>query len=99
MIGFPNAEKRDAAQSNGHLMRASPLALVEDQDRRGRAVRKDTALTNPSSCAQNAASTYVELLHGTASLDPEKAQASVRQRTEVVLAAAATSEDDHFAGS
>lgn len=55
---FPTAEKRAASQSNGSLMRCSPLACLWSND----AVIQDVELTNPSKIVADAELTYVTAL-------------------------------------
>ena len=79
---FPTLEAVEAAQSNGHLMRAAPFALLEDAVTRRRAARLDTMLTNPSSVSLRCSEVFVELLHTLRhEEDPDRARAAVRERT------------------
>lgn len=76
---FATAAAIEASQSNGHLMRASPFALIDDLATRREVTRLDTLLTNPSSTAQQAAHLYVESLRVCLdATDIESARSSVR---------------------
>ena len=55
---FPTLEKRAASQSNGSLMRCSPLACLWSND----GVIQDVGLTNPSKVVADAELTYVTAL-------------------------------------
>ena len=55
---FPTLEKRAASQSNGSLMRCSPLACLWSNE----AVIQDVGLTNPSKIVADAELTYVTAL-------------------------------------
>ena len=55
---FPTLEKRAASQSNGSLMRCSPLACLWSND----GVIQDVELTNPSKIVADAELTYVTAL-------------------------------------
>jgi ADP-ribosylglycohydrolase/uridine kinase len=60
---FPDTAAREAAQSNGHLMRCSPFALIcRDEALRRNLVEADTMLTNPSQVAVQIALIYTDLL-------------------------------------
>ena len=64
-FGYRFGTREDAlgAQSNGCLMRCSPLALIKDAEHRRNATAIDCALTNPSPTAHACVSFYVELLN------------------------------------
>ena len=64
-FGYRFGTREDAlgAQSNGCLMRCSPLALIKNAEHRRNATALDCALTNPSPTAHACVSFYVELLH------------------------------------
>jgi ADP-ribosylglycohydrolase len=70
---FTSQHLRDAAQSNGALMRCSPLAIIENSPDRRLAVMDDCSITNPSYVAVGINVIYVELLHSILSgeKDPE----------------------------
>merc|ERR1711879_1140470 len=55
---FDTDEKKEAAQSNGCLMRAAPLALVDDP----RIPEIDCSITNPSTVAVQCVKIYWECL-------------------------------------
>jgi len=60
---FPDqASKERSSQSNGHLMRCCPLALISDDGKRSEAIRFDTGLTNPGKVSQDTTTIYVEML-------------------------------------
>jgi len=59
---FCTAAAIEASQSNGHLMRASPLALIGDAESRKLATKLDVLVSNPSQVALAVNSLYVELL-------------------------------------
>lgn len=59
---FCNHVSIEEAMSNGHLMRISPAALVDDDSIREKLVLLDTMLTNPSRTSLRIASLYVSLL-------------------------------------
>lgn len=61
---FDTEEKRELCQSNGSLMRASPLALLSDRPRRSKRcpTRIDCCLTNPSTVNCDASRLYVTIL-------------------------------------
>lgn len=81
---FPTLEALEAAQSNGHLMRAAPFALIDDADTRRRAARLDTMLTNPSMVSLRCTEIFVDLLHALRRIeDPDRARAMVRERTSL----------------
>lgn len=54
---FPNDTKKNAAQSNGALMRCAPLMFLSDDD-----VIKDCMLSNPSVVAVDCNKTYIRFL-------------------------------------
>ena len=60
---FPSSEAIEANQSNGHLMRASPLALITDARARELATKIDTMITNPSDVALEVSRIFVDVLH------------------------------------
>ena len=55
---FPNDTIKENAQSNGPLMRAYPLAFVEDES----LIRTDVGITNPSELCYNAVFVYVRAI-------------------------------------
>jgi len=55
--------KEKVSQSNGCLMRCSPLALIEDEKERKKAVLEDVDLTNPDPICREIVSLHVEMLH------------------------------------
>ena len=57
---FPDEASREACQTNGHLMRCAPLALIDDDEERARSVDFDTGLTNPGRTSGKVAHIYVE---------------------------------------
>ena len=59
---FPTAEARERQQSNGHLMRCAPLALIDDDCARAAAISFDCGITNPSSVCLKVSSIYIEVL-------------------------------------
>lgn len=59
---FPTTEKREQAQSNGHLMRCSPIALIDDECEREQAIFTNTQVSNPSDICFEVENLYVEVL-------------------------------------
>lgn len=59
---FATDAAKEGQQSNGHLMRCSPLALIDDPADREAAIRFDCGITNPSSLCFKVTSIYVEVL-------------------------------------
>jgi ADP-ribosylglycohydrolase len=61
---YGTEEQRQKSQSNGCLMRCSPLAIMLciDHETRMKAAERDCRLTNPSDVAVDACRTYVTLL-------------------------------------
>ena len=59
---FSNYSSIEESQSNGHLMRQSPLSFIDDDDLRKTVVELDTMITNPSSISIRLSMFYVELL-------------------------------------
>jgi len=59
---FPDAVAADRAQSNGFLMRGSPLALITDATLRRNIAKADAFLTNPSSISAEVVVIYTDLL-------------------------------------
>lgn len=86
---FDTRSKREAAQSNGHLMRVSPLALINDQEDRDRFVEIDTSITNPSRICVAAAKIYVSVLrlaferNRTQATEPTVTQMAIRKCVEM----------------
>jgi ADP-ribosylglycohydrolase len=59
---FPDAEARHSAQSNGHLMRSAPIALIDDASVRRSVAVADTMITNPSPVCVQIVLIYTDLL-------------------------------------
>lgn len=59
---FPDDEARHSAQSNGHLMRSAPIALIDDAPVRRSVAMADTMLTNPSPVCVQIVLIYTDLL-------------------------------------
>jgi ADP-ribosylglycohydrolase len=59
---FGATDAMEGQQSNGHLMRCSPLALIDDPEDRNEAIRFDCGITNPSSVCFKVTVIYVEVL-------------------------------------
>ena len=59
---FPDDEARHSAQSNGHLMRSAPVALIDDASVRHSVAVADTMLTNPSQVCVQIVLIYTDLL-------------------------------------
>lgn len=79
---FVTGDAIESAQSNGHLMRVAPFALIDDANIRRDASRLDTMLSNPSTVARHVTDVFVDLLYECLKEeDPKKAQAIVVQRT------------------
>ena len=80
---FSSRKAIDNAQSNGHLMRASPLSLVDDSNTRKALTQLDTLLTNPSAMAQRISVIYVNMLHEClAFCNVEECKAFLRKRCD-----------------
>lgn len=93
---FPNKDAVEVAQSNGFLMRASPLALIEDPTERGQAIDVDTALTNPSGLCRSFCQLYVAALRAALTVEgtePAAAQAAVRKVVQSAKATTTTERD------
>jgi ADP-ribosylglycohydrolase/uridine kinase len=79
---FVTGDAIEGAQSNGHLMRVAPFALIEDPNIRRDASRLDTSLSNPSTVARRVTDVLVDLLYKCRKEeDPKRAQKMVMQRT------------------
>merc|ERR1712228_779140 len=76
---FDTQDKRESVQSNGHLMRASPLSLIEDEDHRRKAVAEDVSITNPSSISVEATQIYVTALRLALGLRADEARSRLRR--------------------
>lgn len=61
-IVFGATEAMERQQSNGHLMRCSPLALIDDPEGRKAAILLDCGITNPSSVCFKVTVIYLEVL-------------------------------------
>jgi len=59
---FKDDVSMENAQSNGHLMRASPFGLVKDSEARSYLVKCDTRLTNPSTVSLQCVTIYVDAI-------------------------------------
>ena len=59
---FPTDADKERAQSNGHLMRCSPFALIDCDSERQRAVEIDSETSNPSSVALKSEEVYLHVL-------------------------------------
>ena len=87
---FPTDQAKEDAQSNGCLMRASPLALLDDQATREAATRRDCFLTNPSETALAAVLSYLRVLRWCL-VEPCTSGQTVRARVQEELAGTAQS--------
>ena len=59
---FGDEAAREGQQSNGHLMRCCPLALIDDPETRKAAIHFDCGITNPSSVCLEATTIYLDVL-------------------------------------
>ena len=59
---FPTEERREQSQSNGHLMRCSPIAFIDRESQRERAVAINTEVSNPSTVCYEVEMLYIKVL-------------------------------------